>query len=306
MSLVPGVEVRGVSSRDAARAEDFARKHGIPRFYSDYRELLADPGIDVVYVATPHSSHFTVARDALRAGKAVLCEKPLTVHLEDAEELVELARERGLFLMEAMWTRFNPLTRKLRQLVKDGVIGTVRSVHADFGFAFPHDPAHRLWDLAAGGGSLLDVGIYPVAFAHMLLGEPESIVAQGTVQGGVDSEAALLLRYPDGAFAQLSSSLLGHYPVSAMVVGTQGRIEVPPVFYRPTEMVVTRLDAEPQRETLELKGNGYEYQIAEVTERVLAGDTESPEMPLDETLAVARTLATALGQLGVSYPKIVR
>ncbi|MET0133347.1 MAG: Gfo/Idh/MocA family oxidoreductase [Kibdelosporangium sp.] len=306
MLLVPDVEVRAVSSRDTARAADFARKHGIARSYGDYRELLADPSVDVVYVATPHSSHFEVARDALLAGKAVLCEKPLTVHLEDTEELVALARRQGVFLMEAMWTRFNPLVRRLRRLVGDGAIGTVRSVQADFGAVFPGELTHRLWDPALGGGSLLDVGIYPVSFAQMLLGEPESIVAHGSLHNTVDAEAALLLRYPDGAFAQLSSSLVGHYPITATVVGTAGRIELPPAFFRANELVLTVLGAEAERETLTFQGHGYEYQIAEVHALVSAGKTESPEMTLDETLAVARTLGTALGLLGVTYPKTVR
>lgn len=302
MKLVPGTDVRAVSSRDSTKAAAFAKRHGIPKSYGDYHDLLADPDVDVVYVATPHSSHHVVARNALLAGKAVLCEKPLTISLKDTEDLVELARKRGVFLMEAMWTRFNPLIRKLRQLVADGVIGTVRSVHADFGEPFPHNPAHRLWDPAAGGGSLLDLGVYPVAFAQMLLGEPESLAVHGTLIDGVDAEAALLSRYANGAFAQLSSSLVGTYPNGATIVGTQGRIEIPPPFYRPTVLNVVHPDATVDTHTLELEGFGYHYQIAEVNERVAAGDTESPQMPLDDTLAVMRTLCEALDQLGVSYP----
>lgn len=302
MKLVPDVEVRAVSSRDSSKAAAFAARHGIPSSYGDYHDLLLDPTVDVVYVATPHSSHHVVARNALLAGKAVLCEKPLTVSLRDAEDLVDVARKQGVFLMEAMWTRFNPLIRLLRKLVADGAIGSIRSVHADFGEPFPHNPAHRLWDPAAGGGSLLDLGVYPVSFTQMLLGEPESIATHGTLIDGVDAEAALLLRYPNGVSAHLSSSLVGNYPIAATVVGTQGRIEIPPLFYRPTELVVIRPDAQPDTHTLELQGFGYHYQVAEVNERVAAGDRESPEMRLDETLAVMRTLTKALDQLGVSYP----
>ncbi|MBP2321189.1 putative dehydrogenase [Kibdelosporangium banguiense] len=302
MKLVPDAEVRAVSSRDSAKAAAFASRHGIPRSYGDYHDMLRDPDVDVVYVATPHSSHHVVARNALLAGKAVLCEKPLTVSLRDAEDLVSVARKQNVFLMEAMWTRFNPLIRLLRKLVADGVIGSIRSVHADFGEPFAHNPAHRLWDPAAGGGSLLDLGVYPVSLAQMLLGEPESVASHGSLIDGVDAEAALLLRYPNGVSAHLSSSLVGNYPIAATVVGTAGRIEIPPVFYRPTELVVIRPDALPERHTLELHGFGYQYQIAEVDERMTAGDKESPEMPLEETLAVMRTLTEALDQLGVSYP----
>jgi predicted dehydrogenase len=306
MRLVDGTEVRAVSSRDIDRAARFAARHGIAKSYGNHQDLVADPDVDVVYVATPHSSHFAVARDALLAGKAVLCEKPLTMSSADTEELVGLARRQGVFLMEAMWTRFNPLVRKLRQLVKDGAIGQVRSVHSDFGAVFPEDLTHRIWDPALGGGSLLDVGVYPVAFAQMVLGEPEEVIARGTLHNTVDAEAALLLRYPGGEFAQLTSSAVGHYPVTAMVVGTAGRVEILPEFFRATEMVVTRAGAEPERETLDLWGSGYTYQIAEVNERLAAGDKESPEMPLDDTLAVARVLTEALTQLGVSYPDTVR
>jgi predicted dehydrogenase len=301
MRRADGTEVRAVSSRDIRRAAEFAARHEIAKSYGDYRELIADPAVDVVYVATPHSSHYAVTREALLAGKAVLCEKPLTVSLAAAEELVALARQQGVFLMEAMWTRFNPLVRRMRQLIKDGAIGQIRSVQADFGGLFPEDLTHRVWDPAAGGGSLLDVGIYPVSLAHMLLGEPAGIVTHGLVRNGVDAEAALLLKYPDGVFAQLSSSLIGDYPVQATIVGTKGRIELLPEFFKVSEMVVLG-----ERESISLDGNGYTYEIAEVNERILAGDTESPEMPLDDTLAVMRTLTTALEQLGVNYPNTVR
>jgi predicted dehydrogenase len=208
--------------------------------------------------------------------------------------------------MEAMWTRFNPLVRRLRRLVKDGAIGEIHSIHADFGVRFAFDPEHRLWNPALGGGSLLDLGVYPVSFAQMLVGEPESVVAHGQLRNGVDAEAGLLLRYPNGVFAHLYSSLMALKDVGATVVGTAGQIELPPYFYRPTELLLLRPDREPVRETLDLVGNGYEYQIAEVNERFLAGDKESPEMPLEDTLAVMRVLTEALRQVGVHYPNTVR
>ncbi|MEV4310941.1 Gfo/Idh/MocA family oxidoreductase [Actinocrispum sp. NPDC049592] len=306
MRLVDGVDVRAVSSRDTARAESFAREHAIPSSYGDHHGVIDDPSVDVVYVATPHSGHFEVTRDALLAGKAVLCEKPLTVSLAAAEELVALARKQGVFLMEAMWTRFNPLVRRLRRLVRDGAIGQIHSVHADFGVQFPYDPEHRLWNLELGGGSLLDLGVYPVAFAQMLLGEPETVVANGTLRNGVDSEAGLLLKYENGVFAHLYSSLVTLKDVGATVVGTDGQLELPPFFYRPTDLILRRPGREPVIESLQLEGNGYEFEIAEVTQRILAGDTESPEMPLDDTLAVMRILTEALRQVGVVYPATVR
>jgi predicted dehydrogenase len=299
MLLVDDTEVRAVASRDIGRAQEFAAKYGIAKPYGDYRELIADPGVDVVYIASPHSGHYDVAKEALLAGKAVLCEKPITVTLAAAEELVAVARDRGVFLMEAMWTRFNPLVRKLRGLVADGAIGEVRTVQADLGAVFPTDPM-------LGGGSLLDVGIYPVAFTQMLLGEPAEIVTHGLVRNEVDAHASLLLRYPDGVSALLFSSIVASCPSKATVVGTKGRIELGAPFFATREMVLTVEGSDPVVEKNDLWGNGYTYQIAEVNERVRNGDKESPEVTLDDTLAVARILSTALAQLGVSYPDTVR
>ncbi|MGW0522162.1 Gfo/Idh/MocA family protein [Crossiella sp. NPDC003009] len=301
--LVPGIEVHAVSSRALAKAEEFAGRFGIPRAYGDYHELLADPDVDVVYVATPHSQHHEVASAALRAGKNVLCEKAFTITVAQAEELVALAESRGLFLMEAMWTRFIPLVRKLRALLADEAIGEIRLVRADFGFRAPYDPGHRLWSPALGGGALLDLGVYPVSFAHMVLGVPSELHVHGSrAATGVDAEAALLLGYPDGAQALLSTSLLAGTGVTAEVVGTTGRIEVASPFYAPTAMTLHRNGAEPETFRHELWGNGYTYQAREVVEQIAAGEVESPEMAWADSVNVMRTLCAALGRMGVAHP----
>ncbi|WNV82029.1 Gfo/Idh/MocA family oxidoreductase [Umezawaea sp. Da 62-37] len=297
---VRGAEVVAVSSRALPRAQAFAAKHGIPRAYGATADLLADPEVDVVYVATPHAQHHEVVREALLAGKHVLCEKPFTLTVADARELADLAKERGLFLMEAMWTRFNPLVRRIRELIAEGAIGDVRAVHADFGFTADYDPEHRLWDPALGGGALMDLGVYPVSFAHMVLGEPESVTVHGSLAPtGVDADAALLLAYPGGAHALLTCSLISTPEVRATIVGSGGRIEVPEPFFNPAAIVVNGVE-----ERAELDGNGYTPQLAEVTQRIANGYTESPEMPLDDTVAVLRTLTTALAALGVDYAKV--
>ncbi|MET1071122.1 MAG: Gfo/Idh/MocA family oxidoreductase [Umezawaea sp.] len=297
---VRGAEVVAVSSRALPRAQAFAAKHGIPRAYGATADLLADPEVDVVYVATPHAQHHEVVREALLAGKHVLCEKPFTLTAADARELADLAKERGLFLMEAMWTRFNPLVRRIRELIAEGAIGDVRAVHADFGFTADYDPEHRLWNPALGGGALMDLGVYPVSFAHMVLGEPESVTVHGSLAPtGVDADAALLLAYPGGAHALLTCSLISTPEVRATIVGSGGRIEVPEPFFNPAAIVVNGVE-----ERAELDGNGYTPQLAEVTQRISNGYTESPEMPLDDTVAVLRTLTTALAALGVDYAKV--
>jgi predicted dehydrogenase len=298
LQRLPDAEVLAVSSRDIRRAESFAAAHGIPRAYGDYPSLLDDPDVDVVYVATPHSQHHEVSKAALVAGKHVLCEKPIALEVGHAEELADLARRRGLFLLEGMWTRFNPLIRTLRRLVGEGVIGEVRSVRADFGFAQPYDPEHRLWNPALGGGALYDLGVYPVAFAHMLLGAPESVTAHGRLAAnGVDADAGLMLRYPGGAHALLGCSLISPLAVAASVVGTKGRIELPEMFYRPTVMTA-HIGDESETYGIDLDGEGFTYQLTAVMDGIRAGAVESPEMRHDDTIAVLRTLVSAVDGLG--------
>ncbi len=293
------------SSRDARRAQLFADEFGdgSATGYGSVEELVADPRVDVVYVATPHAQHLGPARAALEAGKAVLCEKAMTLTPADTAALVAVAREQGVFLMEAVWMRFNPLVTRLRTLVADGAIGDVRLVSAAFGFVSQYDAASRMWDPALGGGSLLDLGIYPVNFVQMLLGSPESVEASGALSpDGVDAEASLLLRYPGGTSALVASSLLAPLSVTASVAGTAGRVDVDEQFHTPTSMTLRREGADPETFRVELEGNGYVPQLRHVEECVRAGATESAVMPLDDSVTVASILQQALDALGVSYP----
>jgi len=293
------------SSRDAARAQSFLGDVGADGAtgYGSVQDLVADPRVDVVYVATPHAQHVAPVRTALEAGKAVLCEKAMTLSRKDTAALVELARDRGVFLMEAVWMRFNPLITRLRALVADGAIGEVRSVHADFGFAAPYDAGHRLWDPKQGGGSLLDLGVYPLHFTQMLLGTPDSVAVTGNLSpDGVDAEASLLLGFPGGVSALLSCTLVSGPAVTASVVGTRGRIDVHEQFLAPTAMTLHRDDADPDVLTTELEGSGYVPQMREVEQRLAAGATESEVMPLADSLTVASVVDEALAALGVHYP----
>ncbi|XVS64986.1 Gfo/Idh/MocA family protein [Actinosynnema sp. CA-299493] len=296
---LPDVEVLAVSSRALPKAEAFAAKHGIPRAYGDYADLLADPDVDVVYVATPHVQHHAVTRAALEAGKHVLCEKPATLTLRELQDVVDLARERGLFFMEAIWTRFNPLIRRMAEVVADGGIGEVRSVRADFGFTLEYDPAHRLWNKALGGGSLFDLGIYPVSFTHLLLGEPETVEAHGRLVDGVDAEIGMLLGYEGGAHALLGSSLVSPLKSGAVVYGTRGLIELPEALFNPSRIMVNGVEHRHEQE-----GAGYVPQLREVVNRVLAGETESPSMRPAESLAILRTLTRAAERVGLNYDDV--
>ena len=300
---VEGARPVAVASRSADRAEAFAQQHGLERAYGSYAELFADPDVDAVYVATPHGQHHAVATQALRAGKPVLLEKPVTCSAAAARDLVGVARESGTFLMEAMWTRFQPTVVALRELLADGAIGDVRTVTADLGFRAPFDPENRMWDPAKGGGALLDLGVYPVSFAQMLLGAPSTVQVTGALAStGVDAEAALLLGWPGGQQALLSVTIVATPPSSARIVGTHGWIDLDPPTYRPSRLRVHR-DGADEPEVVELPGagSGYVEQFAHVQQCLAQGLTESPVMPLDDTLAVMDVLDAALEHLGAVH-----
>lgn len=299
---VPGAEVIAVGSRSLDRARDFADRHGIGTAHGSYADLVADPDVDVLYLATPHPQHHAVALDAVAAGKHLLVEKSFTATVAGAQEVVDAARAAGVFVMEAMWTRFQPAVVELRRLVADGAVGEVRSVQADLGVAREYDPTDRLFAKELGGGALLDLGVYVVSFAQMLLGDPDTVTATGsTFPTGVDAEAALLLGYADGRAATLLTSLRNALPGQARVFGTEGWVDVLPRFHHPATIVLHRAGAEPETITRPPTGTGYSHEIAEVHEGVLAGRSESAVMPLADTLAVMRVLETAAAQLGVSF-----
>ncbi|MFI9585678.1 Gfo/Idh/MocA family protein [Streptomyces sp. NPDC052236] len=300
---LPDTEVVAVASRTEASAKAFADQFGIARAYGDWASLAADEDVDVVYVATPHSAHRAAAGLCLEAGKAVLCEKPFTLNTAEAEELVALARERGSFLMEAMWMYCNPVIRAVADLVRDGAIGEVRAVQADFGLQGPFAPDHRLRDPAQGGGALLDLGIYPVSFAQLLLGEPDRVQAEALLSPeGVDLHTGMLLGWDSGATALLSCSITAGTPVTASVTGTTGRIELPHGFFFADRFTLHRDGREPEEIVTEGWHDGLHYEAAEVMRCVRAGETESPMVPLDGTLAVMRTLDAVRDRIGVRYP----
>lgn len=303
---LPDAEVVAVASRTEASAKAFADRFGIERAYGDWAALAEDADIDVVYIATPHSAHRAAAGLCLTAGRNVLCEKAFTLNAHEAGELVALARERGSFLMEAMWMYCNPLVRRLKALIDDGAIGEVRSVQADFGLAGPFPPSHRLRDPAQGGGSLLDLGVYPVSFAQLLLGEPADVAARATLSDeGVDLQTGALLSFDSGALASVHCSIVGGTATSASVTGSQGRIDIPYGFFFPDRFVLHRDGRDPEEFTADPADgprNSLRHEASEVMRALRAGETESPLVPLDGTLAVMRTLDAIRDRIGVRYP----
>jgi predicted dehydrogenase len=302
LRLLPDAEVLAVGSRSAGAAAGFARRHGVPRAYGSWAALAADPELDVVYVATPHSAHDAAARACLAAGRAVLCEKPLTLDRGSSQALIEHARARRLFLMEAMWTRCDPLVRRMLALVADGAIGEVTSVHSDFGVAGPFPPTHRMRARSLGGGALLDLGVYPVTIAHLLLGVPDEIRAWARLgDDGVDENTAVILGYASGALASLSCGIVGDTGVTATITGTHGRIDLPPGFYRPTRFTLHRAGAPPEVVGGPSVGGGYQHEAAEVQRCLRAGKLESSLVPHAATLEVMSILDAIRAQIGVSY-----
>ncbi|MEU6600914.1 Gfo/Idh/MocA family protein [Streptomyces flaveolus] len=303
---LPDADIVAVASRRRESAEAFAERFGVERAYGDWESLAADPDVDVVYVATPHTAHRAAAGLCLTAGRNVLCEKPFTLNLREAEELVTLAREHDRFLMEAMWMYCNPLVRRLKALVEDGAIGEVRTVHADFGLAGPFPAAHRLRDPALGGGALLDLGVYPVSFAQLLLGEPDGIAANAVLSPeGVDLQTGAVLSWENGALASLHCSIVGGTPVTASVTGSRGRIDIPSGFFHPDRFVLHRDGRDPEEfaaDPADGPRTSLRHEAAEVMRALRAGEKESPLVPLEGTLAVMRTLDAVRERIGVRYP----
>jgi predicted dehydrogenase len=298
--LTDEAELVAVGSRSLDRAQRFAGALGFARAHGSYEDLVADPDLDVIYVATPHHDHFPSTRLCLEAGKAVLVEKPLTVTPAEAEELIMLARRRGLFLMEAMWMRTQPLIRKAVEIVDSGVLGAVRHVSASFGFAFDGDASHRLLDPAQAGGAILDLGVYPVHAAHLFLGEPDELDGFGSLaETGVDSHAGALLHHHataarPAATASLVCSLETDLPTRLEVFCSEGRVIIDGYFIRPAEVTIVRGRGEGAEEEVLITGwpgGGYTFQAQEVMRCLRAREAESPLVPWQATLAGVRTLA---------------
>ena len=305
LAYVEGARLSAVGSRSAQRAEAFAAAHGdgATRAHGSYRALIDDPEVDVVYIATPHPQHAALAVACLEAGKAVLVEKTFTATLAGAWRVVDTARTHGVFAMEAMWTRFQPAVVRLRELIAEGAIGEPRSVQADLGTVRDVDPTDRLFAPELGGGALLDLGVYPVSFALMVLGTPDRVTAVASRETtGVDADGAMLLAWENGRFATLQTSFHSPSPGQARVFGTTGWIDVLPRFHHPSTIVLHH-DTGDEGERIELPatGAGYSHELAEVTTCLRAGATESTVMPLDDTLAVQGVLAEAGDQLGLVF-----
>lgn len=303
LSVMSDARLLAVGSRGQDSADRFGDRFGAERRYDSYEALAADPDIDAVYIGTPHPYHKPNALLCLQHGKAVLVEKPFAMNTSEAEIMVQTAREKNLYLMEAMWTRYLPIMVRVRQLLAEGAIGEVRMLHADFGFRTRVNPQGRLFDPDLGGGALLDVGIYPLSLASMIFGQPSQTVGLAHLgETGVDENTAILLSYEGGALAVLSCAIRTSTPHIAIINGTQGRITIPTSWWYPTRMTVEIFGKETAEVEMPLTGNGYNYEAAEVGRCLRAGLLESDIMPLEETLSILRTMDYLRQQWGLTYP----
>lgn len=305
-------EVVAVGSRDSIKANAFADKHGIAHRHGSYEALCADPEVDAIYVATPHNFHKEHSILALRSGKHVLCEKPFTINRAEAEAVIAVAKETGLFLMEGMWSRFFPAWAKVRELLAAGAIGKPRMLVADFGFRGGKtgedgllegvNPEARLYNPALGGGALMDVGIYPVSIAQMIFGTPDKLAALATIgHTGVDENTGMILHYPGGEVAMTSTSLQINTTQVAYILGTDGKIEVSAPWWTPRRVVLTQKD---NSETFEFsfEPHGFQFEAIHFAERLRAGFTESDVLSHADSLAVMQCLDDLRSEIGLKYP----
>ena len=304
INLTDGNVVSAVAARDPERAAAFAARHRAARHYDDYPALVHDAEVDVVYITTTHPHHRAHALLAIEAGKAVLIEKPVCLNAADAREVFAAATQAGVFAMEAMWTRTNPLIRQAQQLIADGAIGAVRGLRNEFGLGLPFDPKHRVYDLDNGGGALLDLGVYPVTFAYLFLGPPDEVLTARTLSPtGSDDIVATQLLYDGRPGAQLWTSASVHAPNEAAILGSTGWISFLQVAYRPSGMIVHTASGDQHvDDPLAGRGRGYGPEIEEVERCLRAGLMESPLIPHADTIAILGILDSARAALGVVYP----
>lgn len=306
LKLVGDGELVAVASRDLERAKQFAAEYPAKYIFGSYEELVNCDEVDAIYVASPHSHHHEHTILCLNHGKAVLCEKAFAINHHQAKEMIDLARSKKIFLMEALWTRFLPHYLKVREMIAEGKLGELKGVLANFGFKPPEPVSPRLYEPALGGGSLLDIGIYPVFLAQSILGVPDSITAKmDPAYTGVDEQCSMVFHYKNGMTASLFSTLASNLETDADIFGTKGRIRLTNRFYEPSATIQYYPDIITSRTIISIEkepGWGYQHEIRHVNECLQKGLTESPVWTLDDTLNLMKTLDAVRNIIGLKYP----
>ena len=302
LQLLEGHTVAAVGSRTLSNAQEFAKTFG-GTAYGSYEELVADPTVDAIYVATPHPSHKENVITALNAGKPVLCEKPFAVNAHEAREMVAAAEKNGVALMEAMWARFLPHYADVREIIASGVLGQILTVQADHGQRLADRNIPRLVEPSLAGGALLDLGIYPVSFAHMILGNPVKITASGVMtEKGVDAQTSMIFDYADGAQAILTTTMIEQTPCRAVVAGVNGWLEIDQTFYNPTSMRVVLFDGSVTQYPHTYTGHGLREQAEAFKKLVQSGKNQSEILTWKDTVDIMGTLDAVRSQIGLRYP----
>ncbi len=303
LGTLPDTELLAVGSRSQVSSDAFGDEFSIPRRYASYEALVSDKDIDAIYIGSPHSFHKEHTLLCLNAGKAVLCEKPFAINAKETAQMIALARQKKLFLMEAMWTRYLPHMIKIKEIIDSGAIGEVRMLKADFGFRTQVNPKGRLFDPELGGGGLLDVGIYPISLAYALFGAPEEIKSFANLGStGIDEEATILFRHSKGQMALLSTAVRLDTPWETFILGTGGRIQIHRPWWSPTSFTLFVNGKDPETINIDCPLNGYNYEALEVGQCLREGKLESSITPLDETLEIMKTLDALRNEWGLKYP----
>ena len=302
LQLLEGHRVAAVGSRTLTVAQEFTKTSG-GTAYGSYEELVDDPSIDAIYVATPHPAHHNNVILALNAGKPVLCEKPFAVNALEAQAMVDAARTNNVALMEAMWSRFLPHYARVREIVASGVLGKILTIQADHGQRLADQDIPRLVEPMLAGGALLDLGIYPVSLAHMVLGNPIKITASGVLtEKGVDAQTSMIFDYADGAQAVLNTTMIEQTPCRAVIAGTNGWLELDRVFYSPTSMRVILFDGSETHYPRTYSGHGLREEAEVFKQLVVSGNQQSEILTWKDTVDIMHTLDTVRSQIGLRYP----
>lgn len=302
ISFTEGSEVYAVASRDMENAKTFAAKYDATKWYNSYIDLVKDEEVDIIYIATPHAFHYEQTLLCLQNNKPVLCEKPMSLTLQQTTEMIDIATKNKLFFMEGMWTACMPFIEKIISLIKEDVIGQPQYINADFGFTAPLDLDGRLFNKALGGGSVMDIGIYPIFLTTLIFGEPSLIKTASKLSvTGIDEYVNIVLQYVNGQTAHVLSTINFNTPLEAEIIGTKGRIKINNPWFKATEFLVILNDGTTQQFSMPHACNGFEHEIKEVMHCLDNGLLQSNKIPHHLTLSVSKIMEEVLKQAGVVY-----
>lgn len=305
IASIPDAELYAVASRSEERARSFAKKYRVPFYYEGYEKIVQNKQVDIIYIATPHTFHFENTLMCLENGMPVLCEKPFTITREQLKKLVNTARKRKVFLMEAIWTRFLPTIKKVIEIKDSGKLGKIKAIYADFGFKAPVDHNGRLYNLELGGGALLDIGIYPVFLSLLLLGKPREVKSIAVLsETGADESCSILFKYASGVLASLNCTITAETPIEAVIIFEKGRIRINRGWFAPSSLTIFDEKEKKKEVPFKYNGNGYHFEAIEAMKCLQKGLTECPELPLNFSLDLMELLDEIRSQCGIKYPGI--